>query len=155
MGQPGWVTPWAIYDRSLTKYIIAQEDGLGPSWEFPNSQGVMLMDTTALTLPTAEAVTVDNVAESITPTLIAGLTKVVTISGFGGAADDLALIVAPAAWIGKFIILKMAGAGTITVKKSANIVMASDITLDATADRAVFECTAVNTWVKHYNVSNA
>ena len=35
----GWITPWAIWQAALSKYIIKQEDGLGPSWEFPNRQG--------------------------------------------------------------------------------------------------------------------
>jgi len=75
---------------------------------------------------------------------------VVALSGEGGIADELTSIVAPSAWIGKLLLLKMAGAGAITVIAGANIIMASDFTMDDVSDRILLECTAVDTWVQHY-----
>jgi hypothetical protein len=104
-------------------------------------------------LPAAEAVTI--AGGTFSPTLPVGPTAVVNITGAGGLADDLDSFTVPAAWVGKLILCKMAGAGVITIKRSATIVMATDVTLDAVEDRALFEVTAANTVVKHWNVSNA
>jgi hypothetical protein len=151
----GWLTPWSMFWTALNKYIIKNEDGLGPSWEFPNAQGIVaLVSNTGSILSSAQSVTVAG-GGTITPTIKVDPIIVLTISGAGGAADDLDSFVVPAAWIGKLILCKMAGAGTITIKTSASIIMATDVTLDAVEDRALFEVTAANVVVKHWNVSNA
>jgi hypothetical protein len=151
----GWLTPWAIFWTTLNKYIIKQEDGLGPSWEFPNAQGVVsLLSGEGVILSPAQAVTVA-VGGTVTPTLTVDPVKVLTISGAGGLADDLDSFVVPAAWVGKLILCKMAGAGTITIKHSASIVMPTDFVLDNAADRFLCEVTAVNTVVCLIRQGNA
>jgi hypothetical protein len=37
----GWLTPWSIWIEKLQKFIIRNEDGNGPSWEFPNRNGYL------------------------------------------------------------------------------------------------------------------
>jgi hypothetical protein len=150
----GWLTPNSLKKPDGSWRISSDGDSIIPNWEFPNASGKVLLDTTQQALPTAQALTVA-VGGTVTPTQIAGLIAVLNISGAGGLADDLDSFTVPAAWIGKLILCRMAAAGTITIKRNANIVMATDITLDAVEDRALFEVTAANTVVKHWNVSNA
>ena len=151
----GWLTPWAIRDTALGRWIWKSDDPLIPQWEFPDASGTVLLNTTQQLLP-SEALVIDAAGESITPTLSASLIKTAIVSGDGDLADDLALIVASATWVGKLLVVcKAPAVGTITIKRGANIIMATDVTLDSEYDRAMFECVAEDTWIKHYNVSNA
>jgi hypothetical protein len=152
----GWLNPSSIWHVELSKYIIKQDDGLGPSWEFPNATGVVLLDTTQQVLPTAQALTIAAVGGSVTPTIVAGIEKVVELTGDGGGADDLELITVPAAWIGKLIIFKKAPAvGAITVKANANIIMKTDFSLSSEYDRLICEVLAANTVVCLIRQDNA
>jgi hypothetical protein len=109
---------------------------------------------TSNTMPSAQALTVASGA--ITPALPSGLYAVLSLSGEGGVADDLTSIVLPATWIGRIIVFKMAGAGAITIKTGANLIIgASDFTLDDVSDRFLAEVTAANTivgWGRSDNV---
>jgi hypothetical protein len=128
-----------LYDASGRPYRVV--DG-----------GVYAIES-AVIIPAAEARTI--ASGVITPTLPGGLYASVSISGEGGAADDLTLITAPVAWIGKLLLLKMAGAGVITVVTGVNLIIgASNFTLDDVSDRILLECVAVNTWVQHYRSDN-
>jgi hypothetical protein len=97
-------------------------------------------------IPAAEALTI--ASGVITPTLPSGLYCNLAVSGEGGVADDLTRIAAPtSAWIGKRAVVRMAGAGTITIKKGADLIAKNDFGEDSVYDNADFECIAVNTWI--------
>jgi hypothetical protein len=36
---PGWLSPWAIWDATLGKWLWKSGDSRDPSWEFPNRSG--------------------------------------------------------------------------------------------------------------------
>lgn len=150
----GWLTPNAIKQTDGTYKIKSDGDALLPQWTFPNSTGVVQLTSSAGVLPTAEAVTI-SAGGTITPAIKPDQTIVVSVSGAGGLADDLDSIVAPAAWVGKYLVVKMAGAGTITVKNSAALVIGSNCTLDSVYDRLTLECVAVDTWVQVSRSTNA
>jgi hypothetical protein len=38
-GGGNWLSPWAIFDSVLSKYIWKNNDGNTPEWEFPNMSG--------------------------------------------------------------------------------------------------------------------
>lgn len=42
----GWLTPWSIRDTDTGKWIIKSDDPLLPQWEFPDTSGKVLLDTT-------------------------------------------------------------------------------------------------------------
>ena len=152
-----WLTCWSFWDRTLGKYIIKQEDGLGPSWEFPNAQGLLMISTgsTGGGYPT-QNLTVDGAGESITPTLVPDPIIELNISGAGGLADDLKSIVCAATFIGKIFICKMAGAGTITyVNGAAFMTGGANFVANSEYDRILFQVVAANTVVCLSKISNA
>lgn len=42
----GWLSPWAIRDTALGKWIWKNQDGDTPAWEFPNRSGIVALTTT-------------------------------------------------------------------------------------------------------------
>lgn len=98
------------------------------------------------TLGPAEELTV-GVGGDISPALPRSEMAYVRVNGAGGVADDLSQINADARWIGKFICLRMNGAGVITVKAGAAIPIKVDFDLDNVTDKLILLCTAVNTFV--------
>jgi hypothetical protein len=105
-------------------------------------------------LPTAEALTI--ASGVIVPTAPTGLYANVIISGEGAAADDLTAITAPAAWIGKRLIIRIASAAMpITFKHGLYLITKTDFTLDAITDTLELECILVNTWIQISRSDNA
>jgi hypothetical protein len=145
----GWLSPWSIYDPTTGKWIIKKDDGLPPSWEFPNKSGVvaLLSDVVgaAASIPAAQALTI--AAGVITPTLPTGLYANVILTGEGSADDDLTKITAPIAWVGKRIIIRAAGAGVITIKAGQAVITKVDFSEDSIYDTYEAECIGVDTWI--------
>ena len=152
----GWLTQNAIRQSDGTWKIKSDSDPLLPEWQFPNYSGMVQLATSlGSLLATAEALTVDAALESITPTWKVDPILVVAVSGAGGLADDLKQITVSAAFIGKLIVLKGAGAGDITVKNGAPMKTGSDFILNSVYDLGIYEVIAANTVLEWTRKSNA
>jgi hypothetical protein len=90
----------------------------------------------------------------IIPTPLSCLYSCASISGEGGIADNLTLIVAPTVWIGKLLLCRISGFGDITVVANANNKITVNFVMNTIYDRILLECVAINTWVQHYRSSN-
>jgi hypothetical protein len=86
----------------------------------------------------------------IAPSAPSGVFANAAVSGEGDADDDLTAIIAGAAFSGKMIIIRKAGAGTITVRKSASLLLAADFTLNSVDDVLCLEWKSANVWREHY-----
>jgi hypothetical protein len=152
----GWLNNSSIFHPELNKYIIKQDDDLGPSWEFPNARGVVSLVSSAGILFPTQNLTVDGAGESITPALVPDPIICLNISGAGGLDDDLKSIVCAATFIGKFFICKMAGAGNITfINGAAFMTGGGNFTENSAYDRIIFEVVAANTVACLSKISNA
>lgn len=81
-------------------------------------------------------------------------TVLVQVAGFGGAASQVTGIIAPAEFINKFLMLRMAGAGAITYVNGAGLRLGANFTEDTVEDLLLVLCTAVNTFVQCWRSNN-
>lgn len=153
----GWLTPNSIRQTDGSWKIKSDSDILIPEWQFPNYSGMVQLATSlGSLLATAEALTVDAALESITPTWKVDPILYVKVSGAGGLADDLKVITASAAFVGKLLLLEMANAGIITMINAAGLLTGgANFTLDSIYDRMLMHCIAANSWVCLSKISNA
>jgi hypothetical protein len=86
----------------------------------------------------------------IAPALPGGVFANVAVTGEGNTDDDLAAITAGVTFSGKMILLRKAGAGTVTVKKSASLLLAADCVLNSVDDVLCLEWKSSGVWREHY-----
>jgi hypothetical protein len=86
----------------------------------------------------------------IAPALPDGVFTNVAVTGEGNTDDDLSAITAGVTFSGKMVLLRKGGAGTITVKKSAVLLLAADFSLNSVDDVLCLEWKSAGVWREHY-----
>ncbi len=86
----------------------------------------------------------------IAPALPDGVFANVAAAGEGGADDDLTAITAGVTFSGKMLLLRKTGAGTVTVKKSAALLLPADFVLNSVDDILCLEWKSDGIWREHY-----
>lgn len=143
----GWLTPNSIRQADGSWKIKSDGDLLIPVWEFPNKSGKVLLDTDGVTTVSGpQSLTI--ATGVIAPTLPASIIGEIRVTGEGDADDNLTTITAGTTFTGKILLVRKAGAGTITVKQSASILMRTDCTLNHVNDLLVLIWSAANVWVE-------
>jgi hypothetical protein len=89
----------------------------------------------------------------IAPSLPAGVFANVAVSGEGDADDELTAITAGVTFSGKMMLIRKSGAGTITVKKTAGLLLAADFVLNSVDDVLCLEWKSSGVWREHYRCS--
>jgi hypothetical protein len=100
------------------------------------------------TIDIVQNLTIDS--GSVSPAAPGGMLGNIALTGQGDMDDDLVAISAGAAFSGKMIILRKAGNGAITLKKSTNLVLAADFILNSPDDVICLEWQSSGVWREHY-----
>ncbi|MBN1189026.1 MAG: hypothetical protein JXA46_04675 [Dehalococcoidales bacterium] len=90
---------------------------------------------------------------AIEPSLPDGVFANVAVTGEGDTDDELTAITAGVTFSGKMILLRKAGAGNITVKKSYSLLLAADCVLNHVDDVLCLEWKSAGIWREHYRCS--